>query len=1666
MAAVMLLCVMSAGMIGAAAEFDANTQYTALANALKNDYVADLTNYTLSNTALNNGAEGFVTEANGFAYEHRITAKDNSAGDILRAANRFYYILENIMSTEYGAGLYEPSMIHTAVTAKLKPYFEGSSEPFYVDFYGERYEPTAEELAEYENAISLLEAVGREVTPATLSSFRIYFMEKDEYSFYNVDTIIQYFLGNALKINAGNWYHKFVFVVSTSLDTWLTEAGNINNFADSTIVVRDAVYELNYARTYNETQTKAYYAFKQPTLAQVWEDFADEFGFDNASSNLMETPIAQEGQAAAFMIKESNDTETIPYLRTAYGAFTRIENGLDANGNPWDYQFSKMSETQLQQNVTNWQEIITYIDDLTERFSNDALLAMFGGNIGNMITLAYIVKPMSRMPSRTVRGSATYEVDANKLNSIVRRIDKLIYDEEDDTSVRVATIVKQFFNTNSPLFESTPVQGLSYDNLKDLVPLLLNGLLFNDAIINKLVTMIYPLVCDLVTDKLLGAIQNKLNATIANWIGDILTSLLTNNQLAIYPNKLGDQIYDNYRNDPAHYAQFSDAIGVLRAAGEDWSKVNVEALHWGVDNAPLNKKADAFVDAFCAAMGGFRLLLITIMCGDEEYENSNRRSGGLSWCGDNQFTEYYDKLLLNFKNVPDFINVLFPALGQQGVILRSQGGYTKLIVPLMRVLGLTEQLSYNDTCTGYLSSKEYHRMVDADGDNCLRLIIEPIVYWVTEVLAKRPFETLWSMLPNLVYFFTRTSSMDEQIDEIDVWCEGASNDASHGNFKACQTLSLANIMKHVHLDLTILGIQTWDSSIAGFLGDKMEMLSSLNGLLNQFVDLKYFTGELGNQLVAAYSNDAGDVVLPNSVEYVSDPNAYPNEESVVYTNENETEFVLTQDDDHPIEYTNHEHFKRSFRIPQIQEAKITSTSTMVNGHLADPNAVGVLNTDWNTIQVENPGVVLLYVLRFVISALGYKYNINQGAEDKSLPTLIECIMRMNSVPELVRDERTGDPLYNEYGDPIVQDMLEKELFQGLNLKDVIYNVMLHPDSAICALLELFYSNETGDKYNSIPYTYGLNEINYHGSVLMNKQINPSLTYGTAVRYTQYWTREYAQDTIGNSGELIQNILLMLGKDEFKDGFGPYIANLLDEKVFNNEIINKLFNLVYKLLGGLNDKVGFDIAAVIEAAIDVTYDPVSLGHTIEDILGYAVPASTTLIGDGDTKWAEVFPTMVETDAFGNKTTVVLDADLDWGFAVDPTTGQNTHKAMGRYTSHDAFLRVLSALLSPAAFAFRYLFMDENLNLLGLIELDAYAGYHYAWIGLLEALSCPNILTYRQYYDKAHAVSAVPGSKIADANAIYYMLAPLGGLIDKIYEDPITNILSLIPNLMFFISIGGLNDLLNNLVHFAYVLLDILKPIVNGYDLLDGLLSNIEIKGYKINLALPLDIDFNALISDLIGVLVGDSIKLGDVQLTLPYIDFHTLCCGKLTNYDSREERMTVRLDSAEGADLLTAALRLVFEVIFMEENKKAVTDLVVQKVGTDENGNPKLDSYDKRTLLQILDQLYTLMETKDVPDMLLFVVYQLVTRLTPLSGSLAKSLAASGMTITDLFGQISNPQAFIGSLGVIVNNMGLLGPAVDDDGTISNPAAAGNLFARLIAFFERIIDFFRHIFGMG
>ncbi len=1579
LAAVMLYTAMSVGLTGVAAEIDYNAQYRMLAEALKNEHVRELTNYTVTNNTLDNGTEGFDQEARGFAYDHKVVANDNTTSDILVASNRFYYIAESLMSYKYGVGCYDASTLVSYVLEKLKPYFASTSgEVIYEDFYGNRYYPSAEEIDAYNNAVSLIEAAGGQISQATLTEYGIYFMVMNDWEYYNVETIIKYFVGNVLMVNTGNWYHRFSFVVETSVSDILEETDGVEAFADETLTKRKAVYQFNYKKTYNETMSKSYYCFEEPSIEDVWnnygKDFSDYKVFDPDTGEyvITSTPddltkpadgfpgLLRDGQAANYLIKVGYDSTTVPFLREANSKFRSFF--YDTGTQKWDEKFVSWSDATVTASPDT--AIITgYVKELT-KLSNDALVALFGEQLGNMVTLAYLLKTSRDVPTRTVRGEAIYEATPDKLNEIIYDLDALISPREGEdgkndlfVANRVASVIQNFLDVGSLLGTSEPI---TYTTLEELVGKVLQQLVFSDAIVNMLVELLYPMIVNLLTD-LLGNLTGV--GFIDGLIGDILSDVIDDNDLAIYPNELGHRIAADY---PGKYPVATTIL--QNAPGNSWENVNFEVMSWGVNEAPIDKKADYFLEALCAGLGGFTRLLVTFLCGDYEYETKDMQDIG-------NFGRYYDLKII-------------PGLSAW---LVSQGLYTKLFIPLYRVLGLSED--------DYLSSEAFHAGVVKDIHSCLREAVRPVITWVTKYVAKRPFQTIMTLVPNLVHFLSRTSTVPLEYE--DEWASpsfATDQDGCHRGFSQLQTYSLWSIMEHVHVSIQgIMGFKIWSGSIASFLSKQSGMLSSLNALLNEVIDFTYDTDEVFEEKIACYYDYNGNVVPHDSQEYALNPSAYPNAEMYYYADSSHTKFSLTQDDEHPFRHDNITYVQKNFYLPSVPEAKLLSCGEVY------------LPTQYNTIKVDNPGLVFLFLLRYVFSALGYRYTLGEDMP----PSLIEC---------LGLD-------------------LSGELFMGLSLGDIINNVMLHPDEAICALLELFYSNETGDFYKRDPYTYPLENINYHETTLLNTTINPTLTYGTDVKYSKYWTREYANDFVASLAPLAEDVLIMLGIEGMEDGIGPFLKNMLNDMVFNNALVDTLFNMIYQLLGGLNDSIGFDIEGILQAVLDVNYTPAAVSAALVKIVGHDSEASRA-IGAVDT-WAELFTTGYQIDPVtGEQIPVIEDVSFDWGI---DTAEEHGH------SRGESFLKIVSALLSPAAFAIKFLFMDMDLDILGLVKLPGYAGYQYAFIALLEALSCPDILSYDDYYEAAQDPDC------GDANTIYYLFSPLLSLLEQVYVDPVNTLLSLIPNLLFFISIGGLNDLINNLIHFAYVLLDILKPIINAYDLLGGLLANIDLGGLNLNLTLPLDIDVNSLVSDLLGSLLGDVLTIEGVSLKLPYIDLYTLCVGTLEKFTSKEVRSIVRLNAAGGGELLTALLRIVFEVLFMDENHKALSQIISNLVG-----EGKLDEYDEETLYMVIDGLFGLIEEYEALDIVLYAVYMLITYLVPVADTIAPRFEANDMTITDLIDSAGDQDAFMANLQLLLKDPN----EVEVPGQVSDMDAIGSLFERIKAFFEKIRIFFQQLFNFG
>ncbi|MBR3954870.1 MAG: hypothetical protein IKJ63_05315 [Clostridia bacterium] len=1482
--AVLLLTACLPAFSGAAAVVAYEEQYKALATLLADEHVRDLNHYEVESQVVDDViTEGFNTEAGAFTYYHTVYAEDNAQSAILKAANRFYYIAESLMSYTYGNGIYTAELLYKEVLGNLESCFADMfAEAFYVDARGNRYAPTETELAAYAEACRQLAAENvAQPTFAQLAERGVKFAEVSAYEYYNVETVISYFMATGTYITSANWYHEFDFIVRTDMDTVLLAIDSLATCADTDIAITTGIYSFRYQRGVDSLGSTAQYCFKPTELADIYAAYSKTYalGAQPAALAFVGQDSDAAGQAANLYTAIAEDTATIPELIAINNAFNAVFTSVPADayidgsyvGKTWDSQFLQFADDELntmQEGTFSiaGQDLYTlrgYAEKLTNNYSDAVVLHLFADTIGNIKTLQNLLTSSQQIPVRTVRGDVTYTADIEKLNFVVTELDELLRNEDVTAfgNIFFGAAVRDFLGI-------APDAALPYNNIAQLGELFVKKVLYTDAFCTTIVQVVYPKIANL----FLALFESD---------AERLAAVLQSDVVALTPGKLADDL-----------AEYPAAKIALEKAGmNDWNTVDWAAIDWTKnDGTPLNSR-DAFVDALAAVFSGLHAAALCLLCNDNT-----------SLCFN------IDDLSLAFD---------------------GQTGYADLIIPLFEVLGLAPASANEELTAGYYYTADVYA-ARATTETYVADILLPILMWLEEIVVYNPIATICALLPDLAKFF---SSENE------------------GTLLAC----LKKIKLTVKAGDNVIG----EADLVTLLGDTAKVFDSLNHLAEKFAGLFVNNG-------IAYS------------------------------------------------------------LPKLNEEKLAKISAMTE---------------------NKTGYAFLYLMRYVLTAIGYRFDVT----NPNLPYLVECF-GIN---------------------------LESELFEGVTVADFVCNVMLHPDEALCALLEFVYPNEEGNYYNKKAYTYSLNPIDYRTDTLWSVTLNPNHTYGTKVVYSDMWTAEMAGEVVADLDQLTNNVLRLLGVKGMENGLEAYLRELIYGYI-SNETVNKLFNLIYQLLCGVNGTVGgVDLIALIDHSFGVEITPALVASRV-----------TEMLGDVSVDGAQSYKNLAEfntwTDVFNDGQSSV---SFDWG--VDKAKDKG-----------ETFIRVLSALLSPISFLFEYLLLDQPLQAFDFACLPSYAGYQYAFIALLELLTCPaeKILTYKTYYEQTILQKETNPDR-AECNTFYYLLSPVLGLVDKLIETPIATVFNLLPNLMFVMSTGAINDLINNLLHVVYVLFDIAKPVVNMFDILDELFSDISFAGVKLNLNLPLQINFNTVADALISSVLGETIVIGtrevtdengnvtteDILLTLPYIDFYTLCTGSLERFASKEGRKVVRLNASGGGDLLTVLLRLAVSVFFVDGNLSALLALLF-------NISPKLDEYDKETVSMLLGELGGMMEDFDSADIVLLVLYHLVTKVTDLSTTLVDLLADSGITILELVAILGSIKS-VDDLGIIIDLIGSLGekqdpPADDDDesGESGEPGEGADgdegeqppadkdeggpldvimsLFDKLKAFFDKLILFLKKSFGMA
>lgn len=265
---------------------------------------------------------------------------------------------------------------------------------------------------------------------------------------------------------------------------------------------------------------------------------------------------------------------------------------------------------------------------------------------------------------------------------------------------------------------------------------------------------------------------------------------------------------------------------------------------------------------------------------------------------------------------------------------------------------------------------------------------------------------------------------------------------------------------------------------------------------------------------------------------------------------------------------------------------------------------------------------------------------------------------------------------------------------------------------------------------------------------------------------------------------------------------------------------------------------------------------------------------------------------------------------------------------------AFKAALVTALEPLAPVLRFILAEEDieLTLLDAVKVKAlgYDGYSYGLVPLLEALGA-NVMTTSAF-------------KAGKANIVSNLVNSVFSVLDHLQASPLKFIEDVIPALIYFDKVQGVQAAIPNLLFAVNVLLDTIRPIydVNLYQLIE------EKLGFDIRFLETDPVDF---VLTKVGELITENTEIElKVDFTVQSLS-ETLHFTDPVKFRSAngDDAYTIKLTDPDGkADLLTRVLDYGINQIVFEDNISNLSDLL-KDVITDDATRAFLIS-----ILEILD----------------------------------------------------------------------------------------------------------------
>ncbi len=399
-----------------------------------------------------------------------------------------------------------------------------------------------------------------------------------------------------------------------------------------------------------------------------------------------------------------------------------------------------------------------------------------------------------------------------------------------------------------------------------------------------------------------------------------------------------------------------------------------------------------------------------------------------------------------------------------------------------------------------------------------------------------------------------------------------------------------------------------------------------------------------------------------------------------------------------------------------------------------------------------------------------------------------------------------------------------------------------------------------------------------------------------LNYTTDWTYESAAKTAEGFEDLIMAVLKMTGTVEDENAtLSGTVKELLNlESVFTGETLQSLLDLVSPLLFG-------------EDAV--------LNQSLIELIG-------AVLGADLTQWNNeyAFETKIEGETY--------EVDAENGLSYRDVDGVKTYGIETR----DEFIKGAAVLFQPAYRLLSWLLFGEGYEFFNgnteataddvLITIQGSDGYKEGLAILLEALGCTGLGREGKY-----KTTDADGAVTVDMELFITDLATaLFTRIDEILNNPVSEVINLIPELLYFINAGGLQVSVGNLVAGPLNLVNTFAELSGDSSLsVDGLLQDVlrDATGNE-ELTFTLDGINLQYVFELVEMFTG--LEITDVVGNkLAY--FHM---GEIISYNSASEKHAYRMrfsNDEDFADFITILLSFVIDIALWDGNAAALEALI-------------------------------------------------------------------------------------------------------------------------------------------